>query len=96
MPETQYAVNGDLNIAFQVIGEGPRDLVYVPGWVSNVEVMWEDPGLARFLRRLGSFSRLITFDKQGTGLTNRGPACQILFLSISCQILRRGWMIYVR
>lgn len=46
MPETQYAVNGDLNIAFQVIGESPRDLVYVPGWVSNTEVMWEDPGLA--------------------------------------------------
>ena len=49
-------------------GEGPRDLIYVPGWVSNVEVMWEDPGLARFLNRLSSFSRLIVFDKRGTGL----------------------------
>jgi class 3 adenylate cyclase len=53
-----------------VIGDGPRDLVYVPGWVSNVEVMWEDPGLARFLRRLSTFSRLITFDKRGTGLSD--------------------------
>ena len=77
MPETQYAVNGDLNIAFQVIGEGPRDLVYVPGWVSNIEVMWEDPGLARFLRRLASFSRLITFDKQGTGLSDPVPLHQL-------------------
>ena len=70
MPATKYALSGDINIAYQVIGQGPRDLVYVPGWVSNIEVMWEDPGLARFLNRLASFSRLIVFDKRGTGLSD--------------------------
>jgi len=70
-PETQYARSGDVNIAYQVVGEGPRDLVYVPGWVSNVEMMWEQAPLARFLERLASFSRLILFDKRGTGLSDR-------------------------
>ena len=70
MPETHYAKSGDVNIAYQVVGDGPRDVVYVPGWVSNVEVMWEDPGLARFLNRIASFSRLILFDKRGTGLSD--------------------------
>ena len=70
-PETRYARSGDVNIAYQVVGEGPRDLVYVPGWVSNVEMMWEQPRMARFLERLASFSRLILFDKRGTGLSDR-------------------------
>jgi len=70
MPETRYARSGDVSIAYQVIGDGPTDLVYVPGWISNVELMWDDPTLARFLRRLGSFARLITFDKRGTGLSD--------------------------
>lgn len=70
VPETRYARSGDVSIAYQVVGDGPTDMVYVPGWVSNVEVMWEDPGLARFLRRLSSFARLITFDKRGTGLSD--------------------------
>jgi pimeloyl-ACP methyl ester carboxylesterase len=70
-PETRYARSGDLNIAYQVTGEGPRDLVYVPGWVSNVELMWEQPATAHFLERLASFSRLILFDKRGTGLSDR-------------------------
>ncbi|HYQ10584.1 MAG TPA: alpha/beta hydrolase, partial [Gaiellaceae bacterium] len=70
-PETQYARSGDVNIAYQVVGEGQRDLVYVPGWVSNVEMMWEQAPLARFLERLASFSRLILFDKRGTGLSDR-------------------------
>lgn len=70
VPETRYARSGDVNIAYQVVGEGDRDLVYVPGWVSNIEVMWEDATLARFLRRLASFSRLIIFDKRGTGLSD--------------------------
>ncbi len=67
---TRYAKSGDVNVAYQVVGEGPRDLVYVPGWVSNIEVMWEDPLMARFLRRLVSFSRLILFDKRGTGMSD--------------------------
>jgi pimeloyl-ACP methyl ester carboxylesterase len=70
-PETRYARSGDLNIAYQVTGDGPLDLVYVPGWVSNVELMWEEPAMARFLERLASFSRLILFDKRGTGLSDR-------------------------
>ncbi|MBA2569452.1 MAG: adenylate/guanylate cyclase domain-containing protein [Actinobacteria bacterium] len=72
-PGTRYAKSGELNIAYQVVGEGPLDLVYVPGWVSNIELMWEEPGFARFLSRLASFSRLILFDKRGTGLSDRVP-----------------------
>jgi pimeloyl-ACP methyl ester carboxylesterase len=70
-PETRYARSGDLNIAYQVTGDAARDLVYVPGWVSNIELMWEEPAMARFLGRLASFSRLILFDKRGTGLSDR-------------------------
>lgn len=77
MTRTQYARSGDLDIAYQVFGTGPRDLVYVPGWVSNIEVMWEDPVLAGIFRRLGSFARVITFDKRGTGLSDRVPDSQL-------------------
>ncbi len=70
-PRTEYAKNGDVHIAYQVLGEGPRDLVYVPGWVSHVEYAGEDPSYADFLRRLSAFSRLIMFDKRGTGLSDR-------------------------
>jgi pimeloyl-ACP methyl ester carboxylesterase len=70
MPVTRYALSGDVHIAYQAVGSGPTDLVYVPGWVSNIDVMWDDPGLARFLHRLASFSRLIVFDKRGTGLSD--------------------------
>jgi class 3 adenylate cyclase len=72
-PETRYAKSGDVNIAYQVVGEGPFDLVYVPGWVSHLDLNWDSPGLARFLERLASFSRLILFDKRGTGLSDRVP-----------------------
>ena len=72
-PKTEYARSGDLHIAYQVVGQGPLDLVYVPGWVSHVELAWEEPTLARFLNRLASFSRLIIFDKRGTGLSDRVP-----------------------
>ena len=70
-PETRYARSGDVNIAYQVVGDAPRDLVLVPGWVSNIEVFWEHPPVARFLQRLASFTRLILFDKRGTGLSDR-------------------------
>jgi pimeloyl-ACP methyl ester carboxylesterase len=70
-PETRYAKSGDVHIAYQVVGDGPRDLVLVAGWVSNIEVFWEEPRLARFLERLASFSRLLLFDKRGTGLSDR-------------------------
>lgn len=71
VPQTRYARSGDVSIAYQVVGDGPRDLVLVPGWVSNIEVFWEEPSVARFLTRLASFSRLILFDKRGTGLSDR-------------------------
>ena len=70
-PVTRYAHSADVNIAYQVVGEGPLDLVFVPGWVSQVEAVWEEPTHEAFLRRLASFSRLILFDKRGTGLSDR-------------------------
>ena len=70
-PETRYARAGDLSIAYQVVGDGPRDLVVVPGWISHLEYQWEEPSYARFLERLASFSRLILFDKRGSGLSDR-------------------------
>ena len=72
-PETRYAKSGAVNIAYQVVGDGPFDLVYVPGWVSNIDLLWEKPKPARFLERLASFSRLILFDKRGTGMSDRVP-----------------------
>ena len=71
LPETRYAKSGGVNIAYQTVGSGARDLVLVPGWVSNLDVFWEEPTFARFLSRLASFSRLIMFDKRGTGLSDR-------------------------
>jgi class 3 adenylate cyclase len=68
--ETRYAVSNDGHVAYQVIGDGPRDLVFVPNWGSNVDVMWEEPSLAHFLRRLSTFSRLLCFDKRGTGVSD--------------------------
>jgi pimeloyl-ACP methyl ester carboxylesterase/class 3 adenylate cyclase len=71
-PETRYAPAGKLNIAYQVFGRGPIDLVLVPGWLSNIEVFWEEPNIVRFFEKLATFSRLILFDKRGTGLSDRG------------------------
>jgi class 3 adenylate cyclase len=73
IPRTRYARSGRYSIAYQVAGEGPFDLLWIPGFVSNVELGWEDPLRARFLSRLASFSRLILFDKRGTGLSDRVP-----------------------
>lgn len=69
-PRTEYAKSGRVSIAYQVVGEGPVDLVLVPGFVSHVEVAWEQPRLAHLLSRLASFSRLIVFDKRGTGMSD--------------------------
>jgi class 3 adenylate cyclase/pimeloyl-ACP methyl ester carboxylesterase len=71
--EPRYAVNGGVHIAYQVVGEGPVDLVYSPGIWSNLDVMWEWPAWARYLERLAAFSRLILFDMRGVGLSDRGP-----------------------
>jgi pimeloyl-ACP methyl ester carboxylesterase len=71
LPEIRYTRSGDVALAYQVTGEGPIDLVFVPGWISNIEMAWELPEFARFLDRLASFARLIWFDKRGTGLSDR-------------------------
>jgi pimeloyl-ACP methyl ester carboxylesterase/DNA-binding CsgD family transcriptional regulator len=70
-PPTMYARSHDVNIAFQVFGAGPFDLVLVPGWVSHLEHMWRHPFYAAYLQRLARFARLILFDKRGTGLSDR-------------------------
>jgi class 3 adenylate cyclase len=70
-PDVRYARSGDVNIAYQVVGEGPGDLVLVSGFVSHLQLDWEEPRSAHFLERLASFSRLIRFDKRGTGLSDR-------------------------
>jgi hypothetical protein len=83
-PETQYAKSGPVSIAYHVLGDGPIDLILVPGFVSHVEVAWEEPRLSHLLGRLASFSRLIVFDKRGTGCP------------IRLRVLRRwtnGWTI---
>lgn len=69
-PETRYARSRGYDVAYQVLGDGPKDLIIVPGFISNVDSQWIDPAHARGLRRLASFSRLITFDKLGTGLSD--------------------------
>ncbi len=70
LPDTRYAQSGDVNVAYQVVGEGPFDLVYVPGAVSNVDLIWDDERRAAYFGHLASFSRLIVFDKRGTGASD--------------------------
>ncbi|MEK6482045.1 alpha/beta fold hydrolase [Catalinimonas sp. 4WD22] len=70
-PVTQYTKSGRINIAYQVFGSGPIDLVYIPGWVSNIDWMWACPELVSFLEELGKVARVILFDKRGTGLSDR-------------------------
>jgi len=72
-PRTHYARSGGYSVAYQVFGDGPEDLVFIPGLVSNLEVHWEHPEAARFFRRLGEHFRVIVFDKRGTGLSERVP-----------------------
>jgi class 3 adenylate cyclase/pimeloyl-ACP methyl ester carboxylesterase len=69
--DIQYTRSGDVVLAYQMVGTGSTDLVFVPGWISNIEMAWELPEFARFLDRLASFARLIWFDKRGTGLSDR-------------------------
>jgi pimeloyl-ACP methyl ester carboxylesterase len=76
-PRTDYARSGEYRIAYQVIGEGELDLIYVPGLVSHLELFWEEPTYSRFLHRLASFSRLILLDRLGTGLSDRLPPGEV-------------------
>jgi len=71
-PETHYVKSDDVYIAYQVLGDGPFDLVFVPGFISNVEALWRSPDQSAFFRRLASFCRLILFDTRGTGMSDRG------------------------
>ena len=73
LPETKYARSSDYHIAYQTIGTGPLDLLFLHGWISHIEHLWEEPRIARFLDRLASFSRLILLDKRGTGLSDPVP-----------------------
>jgi pimeloyl-ACP methyl ester carboxylesterase len=70
-PQTQYAKSGDVSVAYQVVGDGPFDVIFAPGFVSNLEVAWQEPGLVSFYRQIAAFCRLIIFDKRGTGLSDR-------------------------
>ncbi len=70
-PRTHYAKSGDINIAYQVVGEGPVDLIVVPGWFSHVDMLWEMRAYEAWVRRLTTFCRLIVFDKRGGGLSDR-------------------------
>src|SRR5664280_1384006 len=71
LPETRYALSGDVNIAYQVMGEGPVDIILVPGVVSRADFMHEISGYTAFLRRLSNFARVVAFDKRGQGLSDR-------------------------
>jgi serine/threonine protein kinase/class 3 adenylate cyclase len=76
-PRTRYAKSGGVNIAYQVVGDGPVDMVYIMGWVTNLDHFWEEPSYVRFLNRLASSTRLILFDKRGTGLSDRVPDAEL-------------------
>jgi class 3 adenylate cyclase len=71
IPEIRFAMSGNVHIAYQVIGDGPVDIVKIPDWISNLELQWENPLYAEFLERLASFSRVLLFDKRGHGLSDR-------------------------
>ena len=77
-PSTQYARSGEVSIAYQVTGEGALDLLFLPGWISQIEQLWEAPAMRRFLERLAVFNRLILFDRRGTGLSDRTREPQTL------------------
>ena len=78
VPDTRYTKSGDVHIAYQVVGDGSRDLVYLPGIFAHIELQWEEPSYARFLRRLSSFSRLIALHMRGTGLSDRSAQLPLL------------------
>ena len=71
LPHTHYARSGKVRIAYQVVGNGPRDLIVVPGYISNLDHAWDEPGWVHLVTRLSSHSRVILFDKRGTGLSDR-------------------------
>src|SRR5256714_15557495 len=91
-PETRFTRTPDgVSIAYQVLGDGPRDLVWVPGWISHVEAAWEEPTLVRFFERLAGFSRLILFAKRGTRLSDPVAHTPIPTLEQRVDAVRLVW-----
>jgi pimeloyl-ACP methyl ester carboxylesterase len=80
VPETRYARSGDVHIGYQVVGEGPPDLLLVPEFWHSIEAQWDEPALAAFLERLSLFGRLISFDQRGTGVSDPVPPDGVLAL----------------
>lgn len=82
-PETKYAKTADgVHVAYQVLGDGPVDLIFVLGWVTHIERMWDQSRIERFLRRLSSFARVLVFDKRGVGLSDRVPEDRLPSLEV--------------
>lgn len=77
-PATRYARSGEASIAYQIVGDGPIDLLFMPGWISQVEQLWESPGMRRWLESLTTFARVILYDRRGTGLSDRTGATYTL------------------
>ena len=77
LPETRYARNNGLHVAYQLVGDGPVDIVLLTQWFSNIDSQWDVPPLAAFIRRLARFGRVLTFDKRGTGLSDPVPASEL-------------------
>jgi len=88
IPEIRFAKSGDVHIAYQVVGDGPVDLVRIHDWLSNIELQWELPANARFLNRLASFSRLLLFDKRGSGLSDRTVDLDLFTLEVRLDDVR--------
>ena len=77
-PPTQYALAGDISIAYKVIGDGPRDVLLVPGYLGHIELIWEVPSVVHMIERMATFSRVIIYDKRGGGLSDRIPGVATL------------------
>jgi class 3 adenylate cyclase len=88
VPEIRFAKSGDVHIAYQVVGDGPVDLVFICDWIWNVELQWEHPACSRFLERLASFSRLLLFDKRGSGLSDRTVDLDLFTLEVRIDDVR--------
>jgi class 3 adenylate cyclase len=88
IPEIRFAKSGDVHIAYQVVGDGPVDLVFIFDWIWNLELQWENPLCARFLERLSSFSRLLLFDKRGNGLSDRNVDVDLFTLEVRMDDVR--------
>src|SRR5580704_2604019 len=88
VPETRYARSGEVRIAYQVVGQGPIDLVFIPGCMSNLDIHWEEAGFSHLLHRLATFSRLILLDKRGTGLSDRTDSGELPSLQTHVDDLR--------